>query len=57
MGLPTGLPISSEDWERTPLLIQVVVILLWDNTPAQFVSSAKVMVTDRIVAEIVQLLS
>ena len=31
MDLPTGLSIPPEDWERTPLSVQMVVILLWNE--------------------------
>ena len=29
MNLPAGLPVPQEDWERTPLSVQAVVIALW----------------------------
>ena len=29
MDLPSGLPIPQEDWERTPISVQVVLITLW----------------------------
>ncbi len=31
MELPYGLPIPQEEWERTPISIQAVVILLWQE--------------------------
>ena len=31
MNLPPGLPIPQEDWERTPLSVQAVVIALWQE--------------------------
>jgi transposase len=31
MNLPTGLPIPQEDWERTPLSVQTVVVMLWNE--------------------------
>lgn len=31
MDLPPGLPIPLEDWVRTPLSVQVVVIMLWED--------------------------
>jgi transposase len=31
MKLPAGLPIPQEDWERTPLSVQAVVIALWQE--------------------------
>lgn len=34
MRLPPGLPIPREDWEKTPLSVQVVVIALWQENQA-----------------------
>jgi len=31
MNLPPGLPIPQEDWERTPLSVQAVVVALWQE--------------------------
>ncbi len=31
MNLPPELPISAEDWEKTPATVQAVVILLWEE--------------------------
>jgi transposase len=31
MNLPPGLPIPQEEWERTPLSVQAVVIALWQE--------------------------
>ncbi len=31
MNLPPGLPISPEDWEKTPISVQSVVIALWQE--------------------------
>jgi transposase len=31
MNLPPGLPIPQEDWDRTPLSVQAVVIALWQE--------------------------
>jgi len=31
VGLPPGLPISSEDWARTPPAVQAVVLMLWEE--------------------------
>ena len=32
MNLPAGLPVPQEDWERTPLSVQAVVIALWHES-------------------------
>lgn len=29
--MPAGLPITSEDWEKTPLSVQALVIMLWEE--------------------------
>jgi hypothetical protein len=34
MNLPPELPISAEDWEKTPATVQAVVILLWEENQA-----------------------
>jgi hypothetical protein len=34
MNLPSGLPIPQEDWDRTPVSVQVVVIALWEENQA-----------------------
>ena len=31
MKLPPGLPIPPEDWEQTPLSVQAVVVMLWEE--------------------------
>jgi hypothetical protein len=31
MNLPAGLPITSEDWEKTPPGVQTLVIMLWEE--------------------------
>ncbi len=31
MNLPAGLPITSEDWEKTPTSVQTLVIMLWEE--------------------------
>jgi transposase len=31
MNMPAGLPITSEDWEMTPLSVQALVIMLWEE--------------------------
>jgi transposase len=31
MNLPAGLPITAEDWEKTPLSVQTLVITLWEE--------------------------
>jgi hypothetical protein len=31
MNLPAGLPIPQEDWDKTPLSVQAVVIALWQK--------------------------
>ena len=34
MNLPPELPITAEDWEKTPATVQAVVILLWEENQA-----------------------
>ncbi len=34
MPLPTELPITEEDWNRTPPAVQAVVIALWQQVQA-----------------------
>jgi hypothetical protein len=34
MNLPPELPISAEDWEKTPVTVQAAVILLWEENQA-----------------------
>ena len=31
MNLPTGLPLTPEDWEKTPPSVQTLVIMLWEE--------------------------
>jgi hypothetical protein len=31
VNLPTGLPITPEDWEKTPPSVQMLVITLWED--------------------------
>ena len=34
MNLTPELPISAEDWEKTPTTVEAVVILLWEENQA-----------------------
>ncbi len=34
MNLPPEMPISAEDWEKTPATVRAVVLLLWEENQA-----------------------
>jgi hypothetical protein len=31
MNLPPGLPITAEDWEKTPTTVQAVIVMFWED--------------------------
>jgi transposase len=31
MNLPPGLPITAEDWEKTPTSVQAVIVMFWED--------------------------